>query len=73
MLVGSVVSLGMGLLFGTLSGIGAYQLSYDENNYTLLLCTLFDISLALDLILAQDVETFIIITNSINITNLFLF
>jgi len=36
---GSLVSLGMGLLFGGLSAVGAYQISQNENNYTVLLCT----------------------------------
>lgn len=36
---GSLVSLGMGLLFGGLSAVGAYQISQNENNYTMLLCT----------------------------------
>jgi len=36
---GSVPSLGAGLLFGTLLGFGAYQLSGDPNNYYLTLGT----------------------------------
>jgi len=36
---GSVMSLAMGLIFGVISGIGAYQLSQNPNNYILLLCS----------------------------------
>jgi len=36
---GSLMSLGSGLLFGALSAYGAYQLSQNENDYMLLLCT----------------------------------
>lgn len=31
--IGSVPSLGMGLLFGSLIGLGAYQTSNNPNNY----------------------------------------
>jgi len=36
---GSFMSLCMGLLFGALAALGAYQLSQNDNNYILLLCT----------------------------------
>ncbi len=34
---GSTISLGMGLLFGSLSAVGAYQMSNNPNNFHLLL------------------------------------
>ena len=37
LLSGSTVSLGMGLLFGSLSAAGAYQTSQNPQNYGLLL------------------------------------
>ena len=37
--VGSIPSLGMGLLFGSLIGFGAYQTSQNANNYYLALGT----------------------------------
>ncbi|XP_034825835.1 transmembrane protein 14C [Maniola hyperantus] len=36
---GSIPSLGAGLIFGSILGIGAYQLSQDPSNYTLMLGT----------------------------------
>ncbi|XP_035452361.1 transmembrane protein 14C [Spodoptera frugiperda] len=36
---GSVPSLGAGLIFGSILGVGAYQLSQDPSNYTLMLGT----------------------------------
>ncbi|KAF9796079.1 hypothetical protein SFRURICE_012972 [Spodoptera frugiperda] len=33
---GSVPSLGAGLIFGSILGVGAYQLSQDPSNYTLM-------------------------------------
>lgn len=39
MLLGSIPSLGMGLLFGSLIGLGAYQTSQNPNNYYLALGT----------------------------------
>ncbi|XP_026332663.1 transmembrane protein 14C isoform X1 [Hyposmocoma kahamanoa] len=36
---GSVPSLGAGLIFGSILGIGAYQLSRDPSNYALMLGT----------------------------------
>jgi len=36
---GSVMSLAMGLVFGAISGFGAYQISQNPNNYLLLLCS----------------------------------
>jgi len=38
-LLGSIPSLGMGLLFGSLIGLGAYQTSHNPNNYYLALGT----------------------------------
>jgi len=38
-LLGSIPSLGMGLLFGSLIGLGAYQTSHNPNNYYLVLGT----------------------------------
>ncbi|XP_026332664.1 transmembrane protein 14C isoform X2 [Hyposmocoma kahamanoa] len=37
--IGSVPSLGAGLIFGSILGIGAYQLSRDPSNYALMLGT----------------------------------
>ncbi|XP_046973404.1 transmembrane protein 14C [Vanessa cardui] len=36
---GSIPSLGAGLIFGSILGVGAYQLSQDPSNYTLMLGT----------------------------------
>ncbi|XP_038218645.1 transmembrane protein 14C [Zerene cesonia] len=36
---GSIPSLGAGLIFGSILGVGAYQLSQDSSNYTLMLGT----------------------------------
>lgn len=36
---GSIPSLGAGLIFGSILGVGAYQLTQDPSNYTLMLGT----------------------------------
>ncbi|NP_001093286.1 transmembrane protein 14C [Bombyx mandarina] len=36
---GSIPSLGAGIIFGSILGVGAYQLSQDPSNYTLTLGT----------------------------------
>ncbi|XP_026499393.1 transmembrane protein 14C [Nymphalis io] len=36
---GSIPSLGAGLIFGSILGVGAYQLSQDPSNYTLMMGT----------------------------------
>ncbi|CAG4939477.1 unnamed protein product [Colias eurytheme] len=36
---GSIPSLGAGIIFGSILGVGAYQLSQDSSNYTLMLGT----------------------------------
>ncbi|XP_041981079.1 transmembrane protein 14C [Aricia agestis] len=36
---GSIPSLGAGLIFGSILGVGAYQISQDPSNYTLTLGT----------------------------------
>ncbi|CAH2097711.1 unnamed protein product [Euphydryas editha] len=36
---GSIPSLGAGIIFGSILGVGAYQLSQDPSNYTLMLGT----------------------------------
>ncbi|CAG9570724.1 unnamed protein product [Danaus chrysippus] len=36
---GSIPSLGAGIIFGSILGIGAYQLSQDPSNYSLMLGT----------------------------------
>ncbi|CAH2057233.1 unnamed protein product, partial [Iphiclides podalirius] len=36
---GSIPSLGAGIIFGSILGVGAYQLSQDPSNYTIMLGT----------------------------------
>ena len=43
LLSGSAISLGMGLLFGSLSAVGAYQMSKNPNNFHLLLGTFIQV------------------------------